>query len=397
MSIKQIVIWALIVRLLIAPFLFHPDIKDINLRVSFLHTKRIFNIYDYLQRNPITKVNAPDFVYPPLTYFLLGSYQKIISPILGSDFQKWLFDFSGRSFENSKLYYYLLLLKLPYFFFDLLVVFILLKVVPPEQKKKAVFFWLFNPINLYAIYGIGQFDIIPSALVFSSWYLWKKHRISYASILFGLACALKTYPLLFLPFILFTEEKFLSRIKFLVISSTIYLLTIAPYLNSINFQQNVLFSGLTQRVLEQKINILSANIPIFIIFYLFLIFLKLKFRGTSIWVFITMTLLLVFSLIKVHPQWMIWVMPFITLAYGLKKINIAIFLLFSISYFISMVTIDDKYLTSAIFAPISSIFMDIPSISQTLTLTKINLIQNINRTLFAIISFIISYRIIQET
>lgn len=68
MTIKQIILAAILIRLLIAPFFFHPDIKDINLRVSFLESNQVLNIYEYLLKDPLTKINAPDFPYPPLTF-----------------------------------------------------------------------------------------------------------------------------------------------------------------------------------------------------------------------------------------------------------------------------------------------------------------------------------------
>src|SRR5581483_3617962 len=82
-------ILAILLRLLIMPFFFHPDIKTYSYQVSFLQ-KGILNIYSYLPENKAELPLKEEFVYFPLTYFTLGIYQIIASPFLGPDFYSWV-------------------------------------------------------------------------------------------------------------------------------------------------------------------------------------------------------------------------------------------------------------------------------------------------------------------
>ena len=64
---------------------------------------------------------------------------------------------------NPQLNLLLLLLKLPYFFFDIAIAYLLMGIFKEEKTKKWAFaLWMFNPVNLYATYMVGQFDIIPT-------------------------------------------------------------------------------------------------------------------------------------------------------------------------------------------------------------------------------------------
>ena len=65
---------AIVLRLLVAGFIFHPDIKTYNFQASFLKNG-VTNIYTYLIENKKTLPLKDDFVYFPLTYFTLGGYQ----------------------------------------------------------------------------------------------------------------------------------------------------------------------------------------------------------------------------------------------------------------------------------------------------------------------------------
>lgn len=82
---KKIIITAIALRILVAIFIFHPDIKTINYQTSFLR-HGVFNIYTYLVNNKESLPLKENFVYFPLTYVLLGSYQSIAAPLLGVNF-----------------------------------------------------------------------------------------------------------------------------------------------------------------------------------------------------------------------------------------------------------------------------------------------------------------------
>lgn len=396
MSIKYILFWTILLRFLVMTFFFHPDLKDIHLRVSFLYTEKVFNIYEYLKKNEFTKINAPDFAYPPVTYFTLGFYQYLISPILGSDFQKWTRDYSDYRYDTHFIFRYLFSLKIIYLIFELLTGLLIYKLLSNSNKRKlALSLWFFNPINLYAIAAIGQFDIIPTFLSVLSYFLWNKKKVLYAGLSLGTAIAFKTYPLLFLPFYLLTKSDLKNKIIFLSASLGIYGITILPFINSKEFQNDVLFSGLSTSIFQLKIPVADYNLSIFIILYLLLIIMYIFLRSKiPLYIFFAITLALVFSITRFHPQWIIWLMPFLTLAFGEGKINLKYISLFTISYFIYFIFFGDSFLTTGLLSPISTLYLEIPSFTKIIPDNYQNLIPVFTQSLFAIVSLIIVIKLL---
>ncbi len=375
--IKQIFIAAILIRLLIMPLYFHPDIKDIAFRTSFL-SRGVTNIYEHLKVDPTTKVNAPDFAYPPLTYFFLGTYQIVAQPFLGPEYKQFLLDFSGNAASSPNIFRYLFILKLPYLLFDVLVGVILLKLIKKDADKKAsLLFWFFNPVNLYAIYMIGQFDIIPAFLTFLSFYLWNKGSFKLSGLSLGLGASFKSFPLLLLPFFILSKEKTRNKIIHATIALTTYGLTILPYLNSVAFRQDVLFSNLSQRIFENKLNISSFEISLFVLAIAFICLSYLLFKKITLLIAITAALLSIYTFSRFHAQWIIWIMPFLALIWSFKKVSIIASAIFCICYFIIFTTFNDKFLTTGLLSPISLTFLEIPSLNQLFDLSTINLIDKI--------------------
>src|SRR4030066_522580 len=120
---KKILLLAITLRLLVAAFYFHPDIKTYSFQSSFLK-KGVFNIYFYLVDHKKELPLKEEFVYSPLTYLTLGTYQAVISPFMGSNFDSWLADPGANSVvENPDIFKYLVFLKLPYLVLDIAIAF----------------------------------------------------------------------------------------------------------------------------------------------------------------------------------------------------------------------------------------------------------------------------------
>src|SRR4030066_1717911 len=86
---KKIILLAILLRMLIIPFYFHPDIKIYNFQASFLKNG-VFNIYSYLDSNKASLPFKEEFVYFPLAYLFLGAYQIVALPFLGGQFTEGL-------------------------------------------------------------------------------------------------------------------------------------------------------------------------------------------------------------------------------------------------------------------------------------------------------------------
>lgn len=398
MSIRYILFWAILLRFLIMPFFFHPDLKDHHQRTNYLYTQGVLNIYDFLRQDSYTKEHNLDFSYPPLAYFTIGSYQYLISPILGSDFQKWTRDYSDYRYNTPLVFRYLFSLKFIYLIFELLTGLLIYKLlINSKRQKLALALWFLNPINLYAISAIGQFDIIPSFLSVLCYFLWNKKKILLAGLSLGTAVAFKTYPLLFLPFYLLTKNSLKEKIVFLVTSLGIYGITILPFLNSKAFQNDVLFSGLSTRIFQLKISIADQHLSVFIILYLLLILINIFLKSKiPLYIFFASTLAIVFSITRFHPQWIVWLIPFLTLAYGEGRISLKIVSILTISYFIYFIFFGDRFLSTGLLSPLSTQYLEIPSFTAIVPDNYQSFIITFTRSLFALVSLIIVIKLLRS-
>jgi hypothetical protein len=260
---KKLLILAIGLRILVAMFMFHPDIKTYNYQASFLK-KGVLNIYTYLVENKKTLPLKDDFVYFPLTYFALGGYQAIISPIFGSGLDSWLADAGANSVvSNPNIFKYLLALKLPYLALDIGIAFLLMKFFESkEDKKKAFIYWLFNPFTIILIYAYSNIDIFAVLLTLAAFLMVKSQKLFKAALILGLASGFKLYPLLFVPF-LFLAGRTLKE-KFILAGTPVitFGLIVLPFISPAFFQ-SALVSGLTTGIFTSQFATLAVALLFF--------------------------------------------------------------------------------------------------------------------------------------
>lgn len=304
------------------PFFYHPDLKSQLFHSQYL-SHGIINIYDFVAQNKSNLPYPNVFVYLPLTYFFFGLVNILLSPFYPPALITWLNDWGFYQNNYPDFFSFMFVLKIPYLFFDLLTAYVLKKLYP---SSRAYLYWLFNPLVLYLVYILGNFDIIPAFFTLFCFYLLKKNRFFFAYLSLGFAIALKAYPLIFLPIFLI---KYFKNIKQFFLNSLTavfpFILSVLPFYFRPAFQQSFFGSGLTQKIIETK-------------FFLFPVF-PLLYGATLIYFFfnrkqqsIEKIFLLLFSFfiasVKFHSQWLIWFLPFITIFLTLK--NSRLFLSFSL-------------------------------------------------------------------
>lgn len=353
---KKVILIAILLRFLIMPFFYHPDIKSQHFHFQFF-SKGIFNIYDYIDQNK-TKLGYKDtFNYLPLTFYTFGLTQTISKPFLSHDFYLWLNDWGETQNNYPNMIFFMLILKIPYLIFDLLTGYILYKIY---KNKKILYFWLFNPISIYLIYILGNFDIIPTLFTILAFYFMKNNKQFWSYFTIGLAIALKMYPIMFLPFLFFYDKKnILKNIKYSIFSLIPLILSVLPFIKQQSFYDSFIGSGLTQKILEYRIN----NLPIFPIFFLLILIIyyfsksKYKFEIAILQIF-----LIFIGLVNFHPQWIMWFFPFIIIFFINSKIKNKIF--FAIIFaliFAYIILINDNYLTWGHLIPIDPNFINLTS------------------------------------
>ncbi len=382
---------------------YHSDIQAFYFTGEVVAKGNILNFYDYLMRlpatDPILKVYPTNlFNYPPLVYFFLSLISYLTSFLFSSSFFHSLIFNLPSLFGNLQLNLFLLFFKVPYLFFDLGIAFILYKFFKnPKNKLLAFTLWIFNPINLYATYMMGQFDIIPTFLSVLALYLAiKKERLFLAALSLGLGASFKVFPFLFLVPVALMKDKWLDRLKIIGIGTLTYIATILPFINSHGFRATALVAGQTTKSLYATLPISGGESIIFFPFFVLLFYLICFFKKASLedlWKRLFIFILLFFIFTHTHPQWLLWLTPFLVLDLVKSKFNhwpLVLLILFS---WLGLVTFFDPGLSVWLFAPISPNLYGLPGLWDSFgSKIDINFARSVLQTIFvSVASYYIYY------
>lgn len=384
---------AFVLRVLLSLATFHPDIRAFNLGGQLVSQGHIFSFYDYLsqcaQDNNLVKTFGSDlFIYPPLIYLYHGIFNFIFTNLFGDKIMNGYMIESLKSFYDVSFNFHLLLLKFPYLIFDFLMAFVIYKLFDEQkQKNLALILWLFNPVNLYASYMMGQFDLIPVFFTVLTLYFVKKQKFPLGAVSLGLGAAFKVYPLLLLIPLMMLETKWVKRIKLGVIGVLPYLISILPYLPSPGFRSSALLAGLTQKTLFATIPVSGGeSLMLFplAIFLIYILFLYARNMPSMLWekFFVLLSVFFVFT--HFHPQWLVWLTPFLIIDLVTKKFKHVIPAILILGCFILSLFFFDKSLTVGIFAPLLPPLYEIGDLWKILHLNlDFNYMRSIIQTIFA--------------
>lgn len=345
---KKLLVLAIILRLLVAMFYFHPDIKTFNFQASFLG-KGVTDIYSYLLENRQQLPLKEEFVYFPLTYFTLGGYQMLASPILGDNFVSWLANASSNdNMADPNIFKYLLVLKLPYLICDLLIAYLLLK----WAGKNAYLLWLFNPFTIFLIYGYSNIDIFPVLLTVVSFMLFTKGKNLSGAIILGLAAGFKLYPLLFTPFLFLYGKTMKEKLTLSLVPWLVFGLICLPFFST-NFVNSALVSGLSTGVLKSQLGILGISV---LFFYAAGVAKKVDISKYWIALF-----LIIFSFPLYHIQWLLWIAPFLVILVAQKpKLSWLVFLIAIAACAIPFLY-EDRFMTLGLLRVYSLLYDSLPT------------------------------------
>ncbi|MCD6225628.1 DUF2029 domain-containing protein [bacterium] len=393
---KKILILAFLLYLLIAPFTFHPDTKLVLFYPSIVKTTTL-NIYQYLENHPN---NWPPFHYPPLNFVFLKIHFFLSSLLGGKEFISWLSTGADIAPTHPQIFRFNLAAKYPFLILTLaaswLIYLIAKKYVDKTRAKLAAIIWLFNPITLYSVVAMGQNDIV-AIFFFLLGLLFYKKRAKLSFFFFGIAGSIKTFPLIWALVAAnsYPTPRIKEKIKLFLISLTTYLITIIPFVGSIYFRNNVLFSGLSMRMFVSSIN-LGFEESILLAPALITLLLFLKSEKEDSMISLNKKLLAVNLLIlgfsHFHPQWSLWTVPFFSLLIPTIKESkkyTNLFFVFTVAVFLLIVVYKDIFLQIGIFSPLNPSLLNLPPIYQLLSdklLLDVNLIRNLSHSLITGIS-----------
>lgn len=314
MKIKLLLL-AVGLRLLVSILLFHPDIKTIAFQTSFLK-KGVMDIYPYLLENRASLPLKEEFVYFPLTYFTVGSYQTIISTLLGSKFDDWLRNADSNAVVNNpNVFGYLFILKLPLLIMDIVIGYLLLRFFKDRKRgEKAFNLWMFNPFTIILIYAFSNIDLYAVLLTVIALLYLKWDKLLVASGFIGLAASFKLYPVLFVPFLFLQAKTFKEKILTILIPISIISIVVMPFWSP-SFVQSALVSGLSTRIFSPGFTIgfgESIIVGLFLMSALFFFGLAGDFKIKPFNYF-AVILFIIFAFSHFHISWLLWIAPFLVI------------------------------------------------------------------------------------
>lgn len=320
-----LVILGIIIQLVVAVFTYHPDLRAFILAGSFIDKGEITTFYDHVSKLPqgdlIKKIYGDDiFIYPPLAYLIpsvfylpvLGIMDKAVSLIVLND---------NALFHGYTTYFPLLIFKIPFLVFGFLVFLFLPRLFKEKENGRiAQLVWLFSPVTIYVAAGVGQVDTILAFFLLLSIISLKDKRYGRASVFMALSALIKPLGLALFPLIAIQAFKeggikkaFYSVLPGVVVWSALIL----PYLGSPAFKMYALLASLTDKSTYAGITIAGATtIPWLYIFYL-LIAIFLYTEKLDLIQSIGLTILSTLAFNYFHPQWFLWLMPWL-LFYSIK-------------------------------------------------------------------------------
>lgn len=402
------IFWVLVAGILIRLFLafstFHSDIQPFYFAGEVIVKGNILNFYDYLGSLP---VDSPIlsiyptylFNYPPLVYFFLGPISYLTSLSFGQELlHNFIFNLPSL-FGNRQFNFLLFALKLPYLAFDLGIALVLYKLFKePKNRFLAFAFWMFNPVNLYATYMMGQFDVIPTFLTILALYLAvRKNKFFVAAFLLGLGASFKIFPFLFLIPLALMKEKWWDRLKLMAVGLLPYAVSIIPFLNSSGFRATALVAGQTTKSLYAALPISGGEsiilFPLLILFF-YLVFFYQEKSVENLWKKFFMLLLVFFVFTHYHPQWFLWVTPFLVIDLIKSKFSHWPLIILILISWLGQVSLFDPGLSVWLFSPIAPIFYGAPGIWQSLRVSiDLNMARSVLQTIFASTAFYYIYHL----
>lgn len=364
-KIKIIFLIAIIFRIFLSAITYHSDVVPFAFAGRVIKEGNVTNFYDYLWRlpddSPVLKVYPRNlFNYPPMVYFSLGGASLIFTSLIPENIvHQFIYDYPSL-IGNIELNILLILLKLPYLIFDLASALILMSFVKKERNKILIaLLWLFNPVNLYATYMMGMYEIIPTFFVLASIYVLKKNpkKLLFSALLLGIGATFKIFPILFLVPLMSLTNSWKERIKILLAGVGVYILTILPFISSYGFRSTALVASQTTKSLYLQLPISGGEailpfLALLVFFYMFFIFKKVNVN--ALWERYFIILILFFMLTHYHPQWFLWITPFFVQDLIHTKFRHWPLVLIALFSFFGLVTFFDPGLSIGLFSPISS-------------------------------------------
>ncbi len=389
---KWLFIAGLILRLIIAGITFHPDGRILSWTPRIILYEGQINFYDYTEnlttQDPNYKVYKNEEVDDlPLHHLIRLPIDLLIRPLINNDIEKSYLEDSSKLFGDINLMFLLVLSKFQLIIFDLVLGVLIAASMLTENRAKALMIWMFNPISLWATAGVGQIDIIPTFFLFTSYFLLTKNKSNWSALTLGIGAAIKSFPFLVAPFLIFSVKGWKKRLILTGLIITPFIISILPFIQSRAFRYHALFAPQLDKSLYARIPISGGEgiiLSLVVLIAMYLIYLR-KERGSQDYlIFLTTTLLSVLALTHFHIQWFLWITPFLLILYiqrddVLNKYSLGTIL---ISVLV-MLFLFDASLQLRLFAPLFPGLNNMQGLTETLLPDQLTTLRSFVASIFA--------------
>ena len=321
----------------------------------------IFDFYKYNTTLEYIKLNN----YMPSTYILFAIWNFPI---------KLLFSMDGSNIGLGIIWYNKILTSL-FYVASAIVIYKICKVIAFDDKKSKItsFLWLTTPIAMFSQFIFGQYDIFTVFFTLLGVYFYFKNDDFKFALFFSIALTFKYFPaFVFIILLIYREKNIIKIIKQCTIFIIPFAIELLIYISDFAFREGVFgfransfIFGLTLKTEY------GMNIKIFLMFWIFICgytyFNEVKNKSENekyIFYYLSLVSFMLFGLSYWHPQWVIFITPFLVFGTVINKksdifILLDIFLmLFFISFTVNIYVggLDARLLSRGIF---SSILLDI--------------------------------------
>lgn len=220
------------------------------------------------------------------------------------------------------VFWYKLLPTLFYFAAGRVMYRILLELNAEDKLAKlGMFIFLSTPISFFSQFIFGQYDSFTMFFMMLGIYYWIKDDMIKFSVFFSIALTFKyTAFLVFAPLLLLKEKRYLRIILSLVICAALFVLEVAVYYPSEAFRRGVFGFGAVGYITSVALRETNFSVSVVIVLWLLIcgvaFFKDTKNRAeTYKWgVYLSsLVCFLVFGLCQWHPQWLMFMTPFLVL------------------------------------------------------------------------------------
>ncbi|OFW52269.1 MAG: hypothetical protein A2163_02915 [Actinobacteria bacterium RBG_13_35_12] len=312
----------LLVRFTFLPFFFQRDLLS-----TYQRAAETISTGDFGYDNQQMLTNVIHSIYLFIIKSIFPAINQLFSVLLEKD--TWI---SWISFNSSyNVFTVLTLFKIPYLIFDIACMFLILRLSfdgEPENKLRVFKYWIFNPIVIFVLYIFARHDIIGVLAILVALLLAKKDRKYWAIIVLAFGIALRFFPILILPILVF----YLVRTKkdYIILSLVgVSGLVAVEFFSYFYFGKSVIFPLLNTQhfdyLLSPKLELVigsHSSIFIFVAVYIVIIlsFLHIKKKNFDILLNYGAIIYLAYvGICYFHPQYMIWVVPFLIIIFVRRK------------------------------------------------------------------------------